>query len=350
MKNKLKKYIVDKNIDLLSTMRIIDENGQGMALVCTNNKLEGIVTDGDIRRYLLREKTIKGTIKEVMNNNPIFAYEFDNINAFNVMKKKHIRVLPILDENKNVTDIIFLNDDISYKKKKLNLPVVVMAGGKGTRLYPYTQILPKPLILINDKTIIELIMEKFEDFGCNNFFMIVNYKKEFIKAFFNEKEHKKNITFIDEPNFLGTAGGLRLLKNKIKSTFFMSNCDILINTDYSEIIKYHKENNKIITMVCALKKSVFPYGTIETDNNGNLLRLKEKPTFEFLTNTGLYVIEPEFLDLIPENQFIHITDVIQSCIDKNIDVGVYPISEDSWMDMGQLEDLEKMRKAFNQNN
>lgn len=346
MNKNLEDYLVTPKTDLIDAMKKIDFNTKGIVYVCNDKMLVGVITDGDIRRYILKNATIVGNAEDIMNAHPKYIYQDEQINIKDFMKKKSITSLPVLDEGDNITDIIFL-DKNRNKKDSLKVPVVIMAGGKGTRLYPYTQILPKPLIPINDKTITEMIMDHFEEYDCKSFIMIVNYKKEFIKAFFKENEVARDVHFYDEEIFMGTAGGLKLLKNEINETFFMSNCDILIEEDYSEILKYHKLHRNIITMVCALKKEIFPYGTIETDESGNVLQLKEKPTFEFLTNTGLYVIEPEFLDLIPDKTFIHITDVIQRCIDDGLNVGVYPIREESWMDMGQLEELEKMRERIN---
>jgi NDP-sugar pyrophosphorylase family protein len=228
----------------------------------------------------------------------------------------------------------------------MNVPVVIMAGGKGTRLYPYTQILPKPLIPIGEKTITELIMDHFEAFGCKHFDMIVNYKKNFIKSFFIDNEQKRNVDFIEEPQYLGTGGGLKLLEGKYEASFFVTNCDIIVEEDYSEIMKYHKSENNVITIVSAMKNVTIPYGTIEVSDTGQVIKLNEKPNFSFLTNTGFYVLEPHFLDMIPHNTFIHITDVIQRCINMGEKVGVYPISENAWMDMGQLEELEKMREKI----
>ncbi len=339
-------YLISPDTLLIDAMKKIDMNTKGIVYVCQDKRLIGVITDGDIRRYILKNASIEGTAEDIMNSSPKFIYYGEDINANEYMKTHFITSLPILDKNKNIIEIKFL-DKTKSKKESLNIPVVIMAGGKGTRLYPYTQILPKPLIPINDKTITEIIMDHFEEYDCKSFIMIVNYKKEFIKAFFKENEQVRDVHFYDENTFMGTAGGLKLLKNEINETFFMSNCDVLIEEDYSEILKYHKTHKNIITMVCALKKEIFPYGTIETNEKGNVLKLKEKPSFEFLTNTGLYVIEPEFLDFIPDDTFIHITDVIQKCIDEGLNVGVYPIREESWMDMGQLEELEKMRERIN---
>ena len=222
-----------------------------------------------------------------------------------------------------------------------------MAGGKGTRLYPYTQILPKPLIPIGEKTITEHIMSRFMKYGCKSFEMIINYKRNLIKSYFLDNEDTYDITFIDEKQFLGTGGGLKLLKGKIDTTFFMTNCDILIEEDFDRILEYHQKNNNIITVVCAKKNMTIPYGMVEVSESGKALALREKPCFSFLTNSGFYVIEPEFLDMIPDNTFIHITDVIQRCIDMKMQVGVYTIPEEKWLDMGQLEEMEKMKKRLN---
>lgn len=345
MKKEIKAMTVSLDLSLVEVIKQIDKNACGIVYVLENEMLRGSITDGDVRRYLLNNLNLNGEAKDVMNDNPKFINRVHLKTANDVMRKYSITSLPIVDDNEKLIDIRFLMET-DEKKSKLNLPVVIMAGGKGTRLYPYTQILPKPLIPINKNTISELIMEKFEEYGCDKFSMIVNYKKEFIKAFFRENEKPRNITFFDEIQFLGTAGGLKLLENSIDKTFFMNNCDIIIEDDYAKMIEFHKINKNIITLICALKKEVFPYGTIEADENNRVLALKEKPKFEFLTNTGLYIIEPEFLSEIPENTFIHITDVIENCIKKGLKVGVYEVEEENWMDMGQLEELEKMKAKY----
>lgn len=345
MKNK-NMFIVSPETSIIEIMEKINSNLNGIVYVCKDEKLLGAVTDGDIRRYILKNRTIMGCSEDVMNSAPQYIYIGDECDVYEVMRNNHIKSIPIVDKERCIHDICFLNEN-KVKKTALNIPVVIMAGGKGTRLYPYTQILPKPLIPINDKTITELIMENFEEYGCTSFTMIVNYKKEFIKAYFHENEIQRDVKFVDENEFMGTAGGLKLLEGTIRETFFMSNCDILIEEDYAEMLKYHRQHKNIITIVCALKKQIFPYGTIETTEDGSIIALKEKPTFEFLTNTGLYIIEPEFLDLIPENTYIHITDVIEACIAKKLNVGVYPVRDEAWMDMGEFEEMRRMEEKLN---
>lgn len=340
-------YIIGTECTVVDALKQIDKNSKGIVYVCKDKVLYGSVTDGDIRRHIINRGNIGDNITMIMNKHPFFCYLDQKEHVQDKMVQQHIRSIPILDKKNKIIDIIFINDKTYIEKQQLNIPVVIMAGGKGTRLYPYTQILPKPLIPIGEKTITEHIMSRFEEYGCSHFDMIVNYKKNFIKSYFLDNENLVDVDFIDETEFLGTGGGLKLLKGKYQETFFVTNCDILIEEDYAKIIESHKQNDNIITMVCAEKNMVIPYGTVEVSEEGYAVELKEKPNFSFITNTGFYVLEPEFLDMIPDNTFIHITDVIQNCIDIGKNVGVYKIPEDKWMDMGQMEEMEKMRQKLN---
>lgn len=343
----LSAFLLEANSSVKGAMQQINKNTKGIVYIIKNEILSGVITDGDIRRFLLEGGDINSNISLIINTSPIILNLSEEKKAYQLMEDKKIRSLPIVDFENKIIKIYFNDDKVAEKKEKLNIPVVIMAGGKGTRLYPYTQILPKPLIPIGDKTITEHIMDRFIEYGCNSFTMIINYKKNFIKSYFEDNENSRKIYFEEEKEFLGTGGGLKLLHNKIRSTFFMTNCDVLIEEDYSRVLKYHKEQKNIVTMVCAVKKMIIPYGTVEVSNNDEILSFKEKPEFSFITNTGLYILEPEFIDMIPSNSFIHITDIIQKCIEEKKRVGIYKISEDKWLDMGQMEELEKMKKKLN---
>ena len=340
----LSDYIVAENETILNVLKKIDKSGKGIVFICDNNKLLASVTDGDIRRYIIKNANIDDTIKKIGNYKPHYVFEKDNINYKKYMEEKGVTSLPILDENKNIVDIKFLKKDIKKVDSKINVPVVIMAGGKGTRLKPYTNILPKPLIPIGEKTITEHIIDSFEKYGCTNFYMIVNYKKNFIKTYFNEIN--KKIDFIDEDTFLGTGGGLYLIKDKIKDTIFLTNCDVLIDYDYSEILKQHKKTGNIATVICIEKNQNLSYGVMETDDEGNILEIKEKPKFSFIINTGIYILEPEFIQAIPQNTFIHITDVIKNFVKQGKKIGTYVLNEDNWLDMGQFDELEKMKERL----
>ncbi len=343
-------HTVRIDVTLVEAMKKIDKNVHGLVFVVDfDDKLVGCVSDGDIRRWLIRTGDLTAKIENIMNRSFKYVFLNDNENAEYIMKREGIHVLPVLNRDNKIVDVVI--DDYKNKYKVdtddlQDVPLVIMAGGKGTRLYPYTQILPKPLIPIGEKTITELIVDRFKKYGCNRVDMIVNYKKHFIEAYFQDADVPYEIGFVEEKEFCGTGGGLKLLEGRYDSTFILSNCDILIDADYSEILKYHHDNNNLATMVCAVKNVQIPYGTIEMSDDGKPFALIEKPEVSFMTNTGLYILEPEFLNRIPKDTFIHITDVIQKCMDDGENIGVYPISEESWMDMGQLEEMEKMKRKL----
>ncbi len=343
----LEKYIISEDFSIKEAMRQIDRNTKGIVYVVKDKKLSGAVTDGDVRRYILSSGDIEKKVSQIMNANPKFLLLENENDVSKKLKEYKLHSLPILNSNHEILKIYFDNEVVEKEKQKFDIPVVIMAGGKGTRLYPYTQILPKPLIPIGEETITEHIMDHFEEYGCTEFSMIVNYKKNFIKSYFEDSEKKRNVKFIEEKTFLGTGGGLKLLNKQINSTFFMTNCDILIEEDYAKILKCHREKKNLVTMVCAVKKMIIPYGTVITDEDDRVIEMKEKPELSFVTNTGFYILEPEFLELIPDNTFVHITDIIQKCIDLKKNIGIYRISEDKWLDMGQLEELEKMKEKLN---
>jgi NDP-sugar pyrophosphorylase family protein len=210
-------------------------------------------------------------------------------------------------------------------------------------LRPLTYVIPKPLIPLKDKTMLEEIFSRFGKYGCDRFFISVNYKADLIKYYLEELELPFDTEFFIEEKPMGTAGSLSLLKGKINETFFVSNCDILINEDYSEILGYHQENKNEITVVAAMKNYAIPYGTIVTAENGSLVELQEKPNLTFKINSGMYILEPHLLDEIPENTFFHITDLISQVMKRNGRVGVFPVSEKSWTDMGDWNEyLQKI--------
>lgn len=343
---KIDEFIVSEDITIAEAMHHLDQNGHGIVFICDEQILKAVFSDGDFRRYILQNGDMSCKIKDVANYNPYFLSMENHIDSIKFMKEKQITAVPIIDEKRRIRRIDFDNGMQAKREHKLEIPVVIMAGGRGTRLYPYTQILPKPLIPVGDKTVTEHIMERFEQAGCDEFYMIVNYKKNLIKTFFMESEEKHDIQFVDEDKFMGTGGGLKLLEGMIKQTFIMTNCDILVEEDYNAILEYHRENHNIATMICAKKNVEIPYGTVEVTESGQAVSLSEKPKFTFLTNTGLYLLEPQFLRKIPKDTFVHITDIIQMCIDEGKRVGVYTIDEEYWMDMGQLDELEKMRKRL----
>ena len=210
-----------------------------------------------------------------------------------------------------------------------------MGGGKGTRLDPFTRILPKPLIPMGNDPIIKIIMDEFGKYGMSDFYITLNNKGKMIKAYFHDHNLPYKINFIEEQKPLGTAGALKLIKPKLKETFFVSNCDIIIKSDYNDIIKFHKERKNSLTLVGSMQHYTIPYGVCEIENGGDLISIREKPQYDFLTNTGMYVLELDVLNLIPGDTYFDMTDLIKAIQGKGQKVGVFPVSKESWIDVGQ---------------
>lgn len=348
---RLREILIDPKITIKQALKQMDETAKKILFVVdSNNGLLGTVTDGDVRRWILRNGDLNENLSEVMNKNPIFLHDGSSKEeAKNLMVLKKIECIPIVDEHKRIVSAIWWADLFDHKfnqSQSLNIPVVIMAGGEGMRLAPFTKILPKPLMLIGEKPILEVIIDKFMEYGCKEFYLSVNYKANIIKAYFMDIEHDYEINYIQEEKPLGTAGSLYLLKKKIYTTFFVSNCDILIEADYADILEFHRQNKNKITLVGAVKHYIIPYGVCDIGDGGNMKEIKEKPEYNFLVNTGMYVLEPETLEDIPENTFYHITDLINNYKEKGDKIGVYPISEKSWLDMGQWEELQDILKKF----
>ncbi len=339
----IKKYIGDHGITLSEAMRAIDENAEGVLfLVDDAKRLRYSITDGDVRRFLLKGGSLEAFACDAANPAPKYAYTYEE--AVSLYHRKSWVIIPVLDMEGHIVDLYMGDGKKRKERSALRIPVVINAGGKGTRLDPFTKVLPKPLIPVGELPIIEHIMKEFSSYQCNDFHMIVNYKKELIKAYFesgNEKPYQ--LTWYDEEKPLGTGGGLYMLKGKMNSTFFFSNCDNLLTANYERILEFHKENGNMITMVCAYKNLSIPYGVVEIGVNGNIENMKEKPVLSFLTNTGIYVVEPEVLEDIEDRVPVGFPDVIEKERKKGRRVAVFPVGESDWMDMGQMSELEKMR-------
>ena len=340
----LQKFIGNDNLTVSEAMQKIDGNQLGILfIVSTEGHLVGCITDGDIRRYLLAGGKMDGKAMKAANGSPRFARSLEE--ARRLYHKRNYVVIPLVDNDNKIIDL-YSGDNRGCNHKKhnaLNIPVVINAGGKGTRLDPYTRVLPKPLIPVGELPIIEHIMKEYLTYSCDEFHIIVNYKKDLMKAYFADNENNYNISWYDEEKPLGTGGGLSLLRGKFDSTFFFANCDALLTANYESMLEFHKKNGNVITMICAYKNMNIPYGVVEMGVNGSIEKMKEKPLMSFLTNTGIYIVEPEVIDDIKDNEPIGFPDIIVREKEKGKKVAVFPVSENDWMDMGQLPELEKMR-------
>ena len=345
-KAKFKSLLVSANTNLKESMQKLNDTAEKILFVTDeNDKLLGTVTDGDIRRGLINGLKFSDKVEKVMFKQftSLFCDETGKKKkAERIMLRDKIEQIPILDKNNHIIDAvlwadIFGEEKALESKQFFTNPVVIMAGGKGTRLDPFTKILPKPLIPIGEKPIIEIIMEKFYKQGFQNFIFTLNYKKEYIKIFLRENSFPYKIDWVEEDGFMGTAGSLSLLKDKINEPFFVLNCDIILSADYTDIIKWHKENNNLMTLIGCHKEVKVPYGILELDD-GILKSFVEKPNYDVIINTGVYILEPEIIDMIPDNKSINMNTLIEE-VSKKGKVSVYPI-HDGWMDVGQWEEYK----------
>ena len=352
-----KKYFIRENKTAEEALRIIDKNKEKTCFVINaEKKLLGSLTDGDVRRSLYkRKKNIKELALSFCNKNPKFLIDkrYSKKKLKNIFNKKMLDVIPIVDKNKIIKKLILKKDvfetyeNKSKKKKKISTEVVIMAGGLGTRLDPLTKIIPKPLVPIKNQTAIEYIAEKFENFGINNFYFSIGFKGNLIKAYFKDIDKKIKINYLEEKKRLGTAGGLKKLEGKMKKSFFVTNCDTFFDFNFYNLFNFHKKNNFDITSVISRQKFVIPYGVCEVNDKNEIQKFKEKPITKHKINTGLYLIKPYVLKLIPKNKYFDMTDLIQKSIDKNYKVGAYFINKKKWNDIGQLKEYKKNLKAFN---
>ncbi len=354
MSEKIDKYLGVGDMSIVDAMRKIDANAKGILYIVKKGTriLEGSVTDGDIRRRIISTGDIYGEIRDVMNRNTIRMAVGTQASAKSLFERYQVTSIPLVDGKGEITDILFAGDRLAEQGKKPvgipgNVPVVIMAGGKGTRLYPYTRILPKPLIPVGDIPILERIMGNFERQGTEKFFVSVNYRKNMIMSYFSEMEH--DIQYLEESKPLGTAGSLTLLGDGMKSSFFVTNCDIMIQADYGDMYRVHERLGNAVTVVTAVKNIEIPYGVLHTNERGSVASLEEKPRLSYLINTGMYVLRPEVLSCIPKDTFFHMTDLMETLLERGEPVGMYPVSEESFQDMGEFNEMRRMEERLSGN-
>lgn len=341
----MKNVLVGNTATLVETMKILDEAAkQFVAVVNSKEELIGTITDGDIRRAILRGKSLQVPITEVMNPKPVYASaNLSKEEQLAFMKQRKVKQLPLVDENKRVQDVLFY-DDMTVVTEKSN-PIVLMVGGLGTRLRPLTNDLPKPMLPIGGKPILENIIMHFKSFGFVNFILSVNYKKEVIKNYFQDgKSFGVTITYIEETERLGTAGALSLIKEEINEPFFVMNGDLLTNTNFEQLLDFHLVNQATATMCVREYEYQVPYGVIEVDEH-KLTSIVEKPVQKHFVNAGIYVLEPKALTYIPKNQYYDMPELFNYLIQQQKEVAAFPIRE-YWMDIGQLEDYERAQLKY----
>ena len=347
MFEKIKQRIIVISATLLDAMKQMDTQKVKTLFVFEGNHFEGLLTLGDIQRAIIKNIALSERIRTILNKDKIYGYVNESAESIKEkIRKMRAEVMPILNEKGELVDVYFWSDlfeqSAPQHREKIDLPVVIMAGGKGTRLKPLTNVIPKPLIPVGEKTILEVILDQFEEIGCHKFYMSVNYKADMMKYYLSQIEHQYDIEFFMEDKPLGTIGSVSLLKGKIKTPFFVSFCDSINEQDYRDVYDYHVSNHNDMTIVTMVKSITIPYGVLETGEDGLMVDLKEKPEHTYMVNSGVYILNPELIDEIPEGQFFHITHLMEKVKARGGRVGCFPVSEHAWHDMGEWPEYLKM--------
>ena len=350
---RVRKKIVSDETSIIQTMQLMDEGFTKLLLVFDGEQFLGIITNGDLQRAIIAHTPFETPIRQVIDNTTKrYAHVGDDREKIKGwMLEKRAELMPVVDEKGQLVDVVFWDEVLSEtpnsdNRPKIDLPVVIMAGGKGTRLKPITNVIPKPLVPVGDKTILEVILDQFESIGCHKFYMSVNYKADMMKYYLSQLDHKYDVEFFMEEKPLGTIGSVSLLKGKITTPFFVSNCDSINEQDYRDVYDYHISNKNDMTIVTMVKSFKIPYGVIETGEDGLMIDLKEKPEQTYQVNTGVYILNPDVINEIPEGEFFHITHLMEKVKARGGRVGCFPVSEHSWKDMGEWPEYLKMIKVL----
>ena len=347
MKNALNKFIVGPQATIGEAYRKMLLNKKNIIFICQpNREIIGIVTDGDFKRAFWSNIDQKNSILSI-GKKKIFCF----INSNELKKKRifpsNVNHVPVLRKNKIIKIIFEFNKknlNKNYKTNKFSL--VILAGGYGKRLLPITKFIPKALVSIKNKTILEIIISKFNKYKVEKIFLALFHKKKLIKSFIKSKKIKK-IKILEEKKQTGTAGPLAQINfNEEKFPIIVTNCDIILNYNYNEILKFHREKNNKLTIVGFLDEQNINYGVCKVTNKGELISLIEKPKIKYIVNCGFYIVSPEIIQYIKKNVFLDMDKFIKKIIKKNLKIGVYPIPKESYKDIGTLE---KYKKLINNN-
>lgn len=346
MQQDYRSILVSPKASIQDAIRIMDKGAAGLVLaIDEHGHLVGTVTDGDVRRGLLRGLQLQDQIELVMNRNPFTAPRSSlREDLLRIMRQHEIGHLPIVGEEGRVVGIELLRELIDRPTAHDNY-VVIIAGGLGTRLRPLTEYVPKALLKIGDRSIMDVLVEQFSTYGFKNFLIAVNYRAELIEQHLNDGKHLGlNIQYLRESQPLGTVGAVRLAKSELTRPFFVVNGDLLTRVNFQHMLEFHRMENCDITVAVKEYEVRIPYGVLQL-SNGAVCSVDEKPSKKCFVNAGIYVLNPSVVDLIPEMERYDMTNLMQQAMAENQKVGGFPIHE-YWLDIGAREDYERAHKAY----
>lgn len=322
---------------------------KSLAVVNQENKLTGVISDGDIRKMLLKNVNLDIEVKKICNQNPTYLKnkKYSNQTIEKLFKDNKFDIIPIVDKKNKLINVIHWSDVINNYKKKYSYPVIIMSGGKGTRMKPFSNVLPKLLIPVNNKTLIENIIQRFNKDGFNYFIFTLNYKKNILDSFLKGLNNKLIIETVHEKKPLGTAGSLSFLKNHNFKNFIIINCDMYININFKNPLKFHQDKKFDITIITSSHSFKFPYGVIKSDKNLNFTKFEEKPLIKKSINLGAYIVSKKLINLVKKNSYQDMDKLIILAKRKKLKVGVYSISEAQWIDFGDWEKYSKNKLKLN---
>ena len=335
----IKNYSVFDYEPIVNAIKKINEkknNLQFLIIINSENKLMGTLTDGDIRRSLLKGKDLKGKVKEFMHRNPIYGYENESKDFIDLLLKVSSMnpFLPVIDKNGKVVKVVVISKD-----QKLPLYAMIMAGGFGKRLGIKTKNLPKPLVLLNGKPLIQHVIDRLENLGVRKIFISVHYLAEKVSEFIKNECSSKNITIIVEEKPLGTAGSIGLLPKLGDCNLIVTNCDILTNLNLKKLINFHLNNYSDCTLSVSSYTHKIPFGVVKYDNNGNYLKVEEKPEISEYVYAGISCFSSNFINLDLKKKRIDMPDFLEKGHKSGLKISIFPIHE-KWKDVGRPEDFK----------
>ena len=333
------------NSTIKDALQTINNGGLQIAIVVDeNDALVGTVTDGDIRRGLLNGLDLNSSVSLVVHKSPSIASVGDTKESIlKIALAKKLHKIPLVDELGKLVGIEDIEDIIKPVGKTNR--VILMVGGLGTRLRPLTQDTPKPMLKVGNKPILQTIVEKFAEYGFINITMCVNFNASIIRDYFGDgKEFGVNIDYVLEQKRMGTAGALSLLKERPSEPFFVMNGDLLTNVNFEHILNYHALNKATATMCVREYDYEVPYGVVKMNDN-KIIEIAEKPVQKFFVSAGIYMLSPEILDLIPQDEFYDMPTLFEKAIAQDKNVISFPIHE-YWIDIGRLEEYQKANEEY----
>lgn len=338
------KYFISPKSSIRDAIEVIDNGAAQVALVVdSNKKLLGLVTDGDVRRGIIKNLSLDGEVSSIMTKSPlVLSLGAKKAEILQLMRKKLIHHIPLVDGNGCICSLEVLDDLL--KKRSLSNHVVIMAGGKGERLGSLTKNCPKPMLEVNGKPMLETILEKCIDAGFKNFYISVNYLKDkIIKHFSSGKKWGVNISYLEEDEPLGTCGSLKLLPKNLVDGILVLNGDVLTDLEYDRLMAFHQKSSNVMTVCTRSHRVRIPFAVM-TSSGTKLERFVEKPMYDFQVNAGVYILNPSLIEKIP-SKFYNMTDLVDDLLDSKSAVGVFPIHE-NWKDIGNPIDFKEAVKSF----